>query len=93
MLNDVQRESLAFVESCMTLSGCDRDVAEDAWRELADATVGTPCPLYRAKQRFLDRLQAPGIGSATINFENDTASRVRNALNYARSFMTTVKGG
>lgn len=90
MMNDVQRESLAFVETCMTLSGCDRNTAEETLRELAEATVGTPCPLYRAKARLLDRLEK-GTYSDQQPPILSPETRLQAALDYARSFMATVR--
>lgn len=90
MMNDVERENLAFIESCMALSGCDRETAEDTLRELADATVGTPCPLYRAKRRLLDRLEC-GDSSGSYDRRNPPSVRVKNALEYAKSFMLPLK--
>lgn len=79
-MNDIEREIYDFVQSTTTLTGCDEQTARDAHDELAEATVGSPCPLYRMRRRFLDRLESDMPADVCKG-----SARVRNAIEYALS--------
>lgn len=66
--NEIQ-DNDRWCDAVVTLTGCDRDDAVEALRQMANTLVGSPCPLSAARRRVLDRLTE----NAYISLDNAIA--------------------
>lgn len=76
--NEIQ-DNDRWCDAVVTLTGCDRDDAVEALRQMANTLVGSPCPLSAARRRVIDRLEVDGCPT-------DWSGRLTNAVNYVLSF-------
>lgn len=78
-------DNARWCEAVVTLTGCDRDDAVEALRQMANTLVGSPCPLSAARRRVLDRLESWNEWSDEFH-QRSSIVVLNNAIAYALSF-------